>query len=195
MGSNNSQTVTIPNSTGVNNDIYEDIARKQESFDAAIVDTLDNFGLKLDKTVALRGYGSNFYYRSNNGIVCQYVSGASPISVDCVDGNTISSDDKVLAEHLADVYKINKNEVPNSIVVAMADVKDGADGYQSVKATIGDTKALFYRRNSIANWTLFKITTQETLSCSAYNSNDLLKAFAGEACLDDASKQNKKVGI
>lgn len=194
MGGNNSLTVTIPNNTGVNNDIYEDIAKKQESFDAVVVDTLDRFGLKLDKTVVIKGYGNNFYYRNNNGIVCQYVSGASPISVDCADENTLPSDDKALAEQLVSAYKIGKGETPNSIVVATADIKDGADGRQSVRATVGDTKAFFYRQNSIANWMLFKVVTQEILPCSAYNSDDLLKAFANETCFNETTKQNKKVG-
>ena len=195
MGNNNSLSVTIPNNTGVNNDIYEDIAKKQESFDRVVVETLARYGLELDKTVALRGYGENFYYRSESGIVCQYVSGSSPISVDCADEGVLSDDDKALAEKLVNIYKINRSEAPNSIVVATADIKDGADGYQRVKAVIGDMKALYYRQNDKMFWSLFKVTTQEVLSCSEYNTNDLLKAFAGESCLDNATKQKKKIGL
>ena len=121
--------------------------------------------------MSLFGYGESFYYKSDDGLICQYVSGSNPMSIDCGHKSWLSNETKDLAVNLIEAYKMKLNTLPATLYVKADDIKDGKSGYQSLSVATGNAAGLFYRKNEKSDWVFFR-TTQQALVCSQYNTQD-----------------------
>ena len=131
-------------------------------------------------------------YQSDAVICTVSDTNSIPIYVTCANKNAytkVSSDVKPL---VAAYRAANAKEDTSGSVFSTPTIKSSStDGYQtaslsiSSRQSIGGAAVLFYQKGT-GGWKFFK-TTQNELSCSDYNTDELKAAFAAESCMSDTN--------
>jgi len=130
-------------------------------------------------------------YQSDT-VICT-VSGADsiPIYVTCANKNAYTKVSSDLKPFVTVYHAGNSDDTSESVFSAPNIKSSSVDSYQTATVSIssrqgvGGAALLFYRKGS-ENWKFFK-ATQDELSCSEYNTDDLKAAFADEPCVSDTN--------
>lgn len=103
----------------------------------------------------------------------------------------LTDEEKQLASALEKAYHDKTGEYPSVLYGLDAEVEDSTvEPYQTIDVAIGGGYAKFYRVSPEAEWQYF--TGGQTLQdCSAYDTDDLKKAFSGEACYAEDMTESK----
>lgn len=135
---------------------------------------------KTDTNVATTNYEST-------SVVCSISSEGSPMYVTCANKSAYTKISRDL-EPFVTTYTSAKANDPamhatySNLTITDSPVKDYQRASVNVSEGIGGATLLFYRHNE-DKW-LFFTATQNILSCSDYNTVDIVSAFSGEKCMD-----------
>lgn len=127
-------------------------------------------------------------YLNSDNIVCGVFGdndyGKDVVILECAktDWHWLTEDEKKLVGELETAYRDKTGEYPTVLYNFDNKIKDSQYApYQTLNVQIGGGYALFYRTSSEEKWQYFA-GGQSDLDCSDYNTEDLKKAFAGDAC-------------
>jgi len=177
--------LTIQKTVDTNNETGVDTVFTQGIIDQVTATLVSN---KYNKTTEL---ASGVEYQSDAVICTVSDANSIPIYVICANKNAytkVSSDAKPL---VAAYRGSNAGDTSGSVFSAPIIKSSSVDGYQTANINIwsrqsaGGAVLVFYRKNN-SDWKFFTITQNE-LSCSKYNTDDLKAAFADEPCMSDSN--------
>lgn len=142
------------------------------------------------------------YLNSDKNIVCETYGDGMFVSQDVwrnyvilecakVDWHFLTAEEKEFVGKLETAYfnktgkyPITLSGYPMNLTDLESKIKNSQiSPYQTLQVAIGGGYALFYRVSPDAEWQYFT-GGQGPLSCSDYDTEDLRKAFAGDACFD-----------
>lgn len=119
----------------------------------------------------------------------------------CIYKRELPSEDAYeTINEVAEAYKKAVDELPHWIEFsagsqpAIIVEKSNVYPYQIINADFGNYYSLFYRKDEDSEWVYFA-GGQDALSCDAYNTDDLKKAFSGYACYIDERGALSKVSF
>ena len=145
-----------------------------------------NHGFKRYTKVSTTMTSDTEFYNSDTNIICSPIVASIPLAFSCGNTSWISQEKIDLSNDLAVAYQEKNNEYPLTISVSEKDVENSPYvPYQRVTANLGSFAGLFYRTSKDASWRYFT-GTQAVLDCSAYDTEVLKRAFAGEVCTNSA---------
>lgn len=163
-------------------DYYETITKVLT--EKGFVDTEESY------TLASAGKAPTTFMNEETGVVCA-VSSLPDFS--CAYKTWYSEKDADFSNSLAKVYKEATGEDAYYLVAKEADVKDSpVEPYQTISVAMTGAGAIFYRVSPTSEWVYFSRGQMAPL-CSAYNTDNLKKAFAGQTCYDDVTQKNSTV--
>lgn len=189
---------------GINDDLYVYTALDKAYFisyttDGIVNELYDKAIEKLNSLGFTEDTSANIMFRhayvNSEGIVCNITGAQSPFKIGCGYNKWISSETTVAINEFAEAYKNKMGNYPafplqiwDEDVVTDSTVSP----YQRIDISGGNAAQLFYRVSPDAEWQYFT-GTQEALSCSEYNTQDLKNAYAGTTCYDEAAGANSTV--
>lgn len=133
------------------------------------------------------------YLNEEAGIICGVEGPGLAFRAVCSSVNWYSTDNWDLKDELAEAYKQKEGDYPLIIRVDAGNIKDsGYERYQRLTAGVSNAAGLFYRVNPESEWKFFQ-ATQAEIECSAYNTDDLKRAFVGERCWNTTTWQDDTV--
>jgi len=106
-------------------------------------------------------------------------------------GNSEVTTTVTVAESYNDIVSKLQAVTPSGVTLAgpTLTMRYQSNGYQSAQISASDSVEMFYKTSASANWKYF-MGTQNDLLCSAFNTSDLKKAFAGMTCFNPNNSQN-----
>ena len=137
----------------------------------------------------------NGYFNSDKSIACEMYGGKTYmpqddwyiVSLGCakVNWHWMTDDEKELAKELEVAYYNEIGNYPRTLDIrAGAKIKNSEhEPYQTLSIGLSGGIGLFYRTSPESEWKYFT-AVQAPLSCDAYDTEDLKKAFAGDVCYD-----------
>ncbi len=160
-----------------NNEIYDVISG--ELLGRGFVDTGERY------TMASTGGGLVTFVNETEGIVCGVMNWPT---FGCAFKAWYNEADARLSNELLKVYNAeNKDGYKADYVVAQVDgIKEGGTApYQTIMVGMAGSKALFYREGKDGAWHF--VTRGQYLPCSAFDTDEAKKAFAGTVCQTEVS--------
>lgn len=165
-----------------NTNYYETIAKLLE--EKGFADTEETY------TLTSSGAGPTTFVNAETGVVCA-VSSLPEFA--CAYKTWYDEKDADFSNSLAKVYKTATGEDAYYLVAKESDIKDSpVEPYQTISVAMTGFGAVFYRTSADSEWVYFD-RGQGAPLCSAYNSENLKKAFAGQACYDNVTQKNSTV--
>lgn len=159
------------------------------------IDAMDNDVRRALLDSGFREYGESFigihseYIDERAGIICG-MNGGLPYDFVCSSTNWYDVDVEQwdLLNELAEAYKEKRGDYPITLGVSTDRIVDsGYEKYQKLIGSVSNAMGFFYRVSPESEWRFFT-ATQAALSCSEYNTDDLRRAFMGEACWNEETQ-------
>ena len=133
------------------------------------------------------------YLDSSRNITCgMYIdkdwtlNNAEYISLMCgkTDWIWLTDAEKSLATELETAYYNKTGEYPRILGNLNSEIKNSQiTPYQTLEVSVGGAAGLFYRTSPDSEWQYFT-ATQSILPCTAYDTDNLKKAYAGSICYE-----------
>lgn len=140
------------------------------------------------------GWYGEQYLNAETGVMCAISEPRLPYSYQCGHIQTANTDNLELVKALGEALMRAEMGV-RYIDTSQAEVKTSlVRPYQKVSVGLLGATGIFYRRDPNEPWQFFT-AAQGMTPCSDYNTDDLRKAFAGEACLDMETGEMLKVTL
>lgn len=168
--------------------VYDEIYAKIESLlvKEGFVDT----GLKY--SLSSSGPSDSVFVNDKTGVVCNVSMDAR---VACGHKTWYDVDDAELSEELAQAVLTATGEDPEIVVARVKQIKDSeVMPYQTIKAVRHGFRSMFYRVSPESSWQYFR-SGQDGPACEEYTTDDLRKAFVGEACYAQNEQTWKEVTV
>lgn len=152
------------------NTVYQTIERTL--INAGFTNTNQEF------TTASQGPGAISFTNQATGVICSVY----PSSADCGYKTWYNQANAELSNTLAKVYQAATEKDAHYLVAEVKNIQDSPIApYQRIEVAMPGFGAMFYRANPDAEWQFFT-EGQDAPLCSAYDTEDLRKAFAGFSC-------------
>lgn len=130
------------------------------------------------------------FLNAETGVLC-FVESGMPFTYSCGHISNIGAEHMELVKELGAAME----RAGHSMALFRSEIEirnSEVAPYQKIETSIGGAIGLFYRTSSEAEWQFFT-GVQAVLGCDEFNTDDLRKAFAGEACYDYTAGRDSTV--
>lgn len=173
-----------------NNPGYDDSATR-DKFIEAFMGLPDRIGMWLVERGFTKYNGDREYLNSETGIICALGGWSWPgIALNCGNIAWINSETAEFSNEVAIKGGFPEGKTldldPENLKIEDSQYAP----YQTMQGGILGAAGLWYRVSPEADWKWFR-GTQAILSCDEYNTEDLKRAYLGQACLNEANQKDE----
>jgi hypothetical protein len=189
----------------VNRANYNNIVDRLTSGGFVETESLDYSSTDYDPSVVYAQYFSSETMVCNvRNIPSSAVAPLSPVYMYVTELSCASADDfsenKAAFAPFAEAYATSDAKMSQDVLLSDIEIQDSAiEDYKNAKlnmtavSTEGISEGMYYQTPD-GSWNFFAATKdRDNISCSDYSNDDMLKAFTGFVCFDDAKDESSFV--